>query len=64
MVEINTVRPYDDPGVAKFYYRLRKIESTIVRKNHTVYRMNRKKMERYRQLFLQDDYEVNKAAVL
>ncbi|MGB5924383.1 MAG: fatty acid cis/trans isomerase, partial [Syntrophobacteria bacterium] len=26
VVEINTVRPYDDPGVAKFYYRLRKIE--------------------------------------
>jgi hypothetical protein len=60
VIEINTVRPYDDPGVAKFYYRLRKVESTIVSKNHIVYRMNRKKMERYRQLFLQDNYEVNK----
>ena len=59
VIEINTVRPYDNPGVAKFYYRLRKVESTIVSKNHIVYRMNRKKMERYRQLFLQDDYEVN-----
>ena len=59
VVEINTVRPYDEPGVEKFYYRFRKIETTIVVKDHTVYRMNRKKMERYRQLFLQDDYEVN-----
>ena len=60
VVEINTVRPYDDPGVEKFYYRFRRVETTIVAKNHTVYRMNRKKMERYRQLFLQDDYKVDK----
>ena len=60
VIEINTVRPYDHPGVEKFYYRFRRIETTIVRKNHTVYRMNRKKMERYRQLFLQEDYEVDK----
>jgi hypothetical protein len=60
VVEANTARPYDDPGVEKFYYRFRRIETTIVAKNHTVYRMNRQKMERYRQLFLQDDYEVNK----
>jgi len=59
VVEINTARPYDDPGVEKFYYRFRKIASTIVVKNHTVYRLSRQKMERYRQLFLQDDYEVN-----
>jgi hypothetical protein len=60
VVEINTARPFDDPGVEKFYYRFRKIETTIVVKNHTVYRMNRQKMDRYRQLFLQNDYEVNK----
>jgi hypothetical protein len=60
VVEINTDRPYDDPGIEKFYYRFRKIETTIVVKNHTVYRMNRQKMDRYRQLFLQNDYEVNK----
>jgi len=59
VVEINTARPYDDPGVEKFYYRFRKIETTIVVKNHTVYRLSRPKMDRYRQLFLQDDYEVN-----
>ncbi len=32
VVEINTVRPYDHPGVEKFYYRFRRIETTIVRK--------------------------------
>jgi Fatty acid cis/trans isomerase (CTI) len=59
VVEINTVRPYDDPGVATFYYRLRKIEATIAVKDHTVYRMTRDKMARYRELFLGDDYTVN-----
>jgi hypothetical protein len=58
VVEINTVRPYDDPGVPTFYYRLRKIEATIAAKNHTVYRMTRHKMTRYRELFLRDDFTV------
>jgi hypothetical protein len=58
VVEINTARPYDDPGVEKFYYRFRKIETTIVAKDHTVYHLNRQKMDRYQQLFLQDDYDV------
>ncbi|MCP4686580.1 MAG: isomerase, partial [Desulfobacterales bacterium] len=56
--EINTVRPYDDPGVEKFYYRLRRVESTIVVKNHTVYHMNPGKMDRYKELFLEQEYEV------
>ncbi|HID02480.1 MAG TPA: peptidylprolyl isomerase, partial [Desulfobacterales bacterium] len=34
---INTVRPYDDPGVETFYYRFRKIHSTIVHKTHMVF---------------------------
>jgi hypothetical protein len=57
--EINTVKPYDDPGVEKFYYRLRRLESTIVAKNHTVYHINAEKQDRYRELFLQDDYVVS-----
>ncbi|MCP4401260.1 MAG: fatty acid cis/trans isomerase [bacterium] len=57
--EINTGRPYDAPRVKKFYYRLRKVPSTIVVKNHTVYRINDKTMERYKELFLQDNYEVD-----
>ncbi len=58
VVEINTVRPYDDPGVAAFYYRFRKVEATIAVKDHTVYRMTRQKMARYRELFLGDDFVV------
>jgi hypothetical protein len=58
VVEINTVRPYDDPGVAAFYYRFRKVAATIAVKDHTVYRMTRQKMARYRELFLGDDFVV------
>lgn len=58
LMEINTVRPYDDPGVEKFYYRFRRIETTIVAKDHTVYYLSPKKMERYRELFLKNNYTV------
>lgn len=60
MVEINTTRPYDDPGVKKFYYRFQRVESTIAVKDHTVYHMSPKKMDRYRELFLQNNYAVSK----
>jgi len=50
--EIATVRPYDDPGTASFYYRLWPMRSTIVYKTHMLYALSDAKMERYRQLFL------------
>ncbi len=56
--EIATVRPYDDPGEAAFYYRLRPIVSTIVDKNHFVYELSDRKMARYRELFFEPAYEV------
>ncbi len=59
VAEIKTIRPYDDPGAEKFYYRFRRLESTVVAKDHTVYRMSVKKMARYRELFLQDNYAVS-----
>jgi hypothetical protein len=58
VAEIATVRPYDNPGAAPFYYRLRKIQATIAAKDHTVYRMTRDKMARYAELFLNDDFDV------
>jgi len=58
VIEINTDRPYDEPGVARFFYRLKPVLSTIVVKNHTVYRIDGSTMDRYRELFLQDDYNV------
>jgi len=58
VAEINTVRPYDDPGADTFYYRFRRIERTIAAKDHTVYHMTDQKLDRYRELFLGDDFEV------
>lgn len=60
VVEINTARPYDDPGVDQFWYRLQRVESVIAAKDHTVYPLNDEKMDRYQKLFLNSDYEVNK----
>jgi hypothetical protein len=58
--EIPTVRPYDDPGAAPFYYRMRPYHASVVAKDHVVYELSQQKMKRYRQLFLEPDYEVNK----
>jgi len=57
--EIATLRPYDDPGKKPFYYRLLRYSPTIVAKNHIVYEFSGKRMERYRQLFIDADYSVN-----
>ena len=57
--EIPTLRPFDDPGVASFYYRLLRYQPTIVAKNHIVYTFSNERMQRYRELFLMADYEVN-----
>ncbi len=56
--EIPTVRPYDDPG-PRFYYRLLKYQPSIVVKDHNVYEWSDQRMQRYRQLFIEPEYEVN-----
>ena len=48
---IATRFPYDKVE-EPFYYRFRKIESTIVHKTHMVYKLNDKKLERYNELFI------------
>lgn len=58
IAEINSVRPFDDPKVSQFYYRLRPITSTIVDKDHFVYTLSDEKMARLRALFLTPDYTV------
>lgn len=50
--EIATRRPYDDPGVATFYYRFRKIHSTIVYKTHMVVEFDDEKLTRIEQTFI------------
>lgn len=53
---IDTVRPYDDPGVETFYYRFRKIHSTIVHKTHMVFDFDDAKLSRFKELFLEPDW--------
>lgn len=49
---IATVRPYEDPGSSEFYYRFRKIYSTIVHKTHMVFSMDEQQLDRVRELFI------------
>jgi hypothetical protein len=53
---IATVRPYDDPGVAEFYYRFRRIHSTIVHKTHIVVDFDDARLARDRALFIESDW--------
>jgi hypothetical protein len=49
---IDTVRPYDDPGTDSFYYRFRKIYSTIVHKTHMVVNFDDHQLARFKELFI------------
>jgi len=53
---IDTVRPYDDPGTETFYYRFRKIHSTIVHKTHMVFDFDDAALARYTELFIDPDW--------
>jgi hypothetical protein len=53
---IATVRPYDDPGSGQFYYRFRKIYSTIVYKTHMVYTFDEKQYQRVNELFIEPEW--------
>jgi len=53
---VATVRPYDDPGVERVYYRFRKIHSTIVHKTHMVFDLDDAKLERFTGLFIRPEW--------
>ncbi|KAF0154291.1 MAG: fatty acid cis/trans isomerase [Syntrophaceae bacterium] len=53
---IATVRPYDDPGAPRVYYRFRKIHSTIVHKTHMVFDMDDAKLLRIKELFIKPEW--------
>ena len=55
---IATRRPYDDPGVARPYYRLQRNLDTLVSKTNMAYALNAKRMQRWKALFLEPDYQV------
>ena len=52
-----TVRPNDDPG-QPFYYRLRPLRETLVEKTHITYALDAQRMDRWQELFLQNDWAV------
>lgn len=54
---IATVRPNDDPG-SQLFYRLRKVEGTIVHKTHMPYPLSAARMNRFSELFLAGDWQV------
>ena len=56
---VDTRRPYDDPGVQRIYYRLQRIDETIVAKTHMPYRLNAERMAWMKELFNEPDYTVN-----
>lgn len=49
---IPTIRPYDDPGKGRFYYRFRKIHSTIVHKTHMVFPLSPEELARIKMNFI------------
>lgn len=55
---IATRRPFDDPGVARVYYRLRPHASTLVSKTHMPYALNAARMTRIKGWFLDEPYSV------
>jgi hypothetical protein len=56
---IATRRPYDDPGVARAYYRLRRVADTRLAKTHMPYALNDARMARLKQWFIDAPYQVS-----
>jgi len=55
---IATRRPYDDPGVARVYYRLQPVEETLVVKTHIPYRLDEERMDKFRRWFIDNPVPV------
>ena len=55
---IATRRPYDDPGVARVYYRLWRDPASIVAKTHMPYSLTPARRQRWRKWFIDADYKV------
>ncbi len=53
---VATVRPYDDPGSCRVFYRFRKIHSTIVVKTHMVFVLDDAKQRRFNELFIEPEW--------
>lgn len=58
IAEIATRRPYDDPAVKTFWYRLRLETGSIVEKTHMPYALNSARMAKWKKWFIDADYAV------
>ncbi|MDB4987059.1 MAG: fatty acid cistrans isomerase [Myxococcaceae bacterium] len=58
VVEVATRRPFDDPGIQPFYYRLLRRVDTVLSKTHMPYALSDKRLSRYRELFIEPSYIV------
>jgi len=56
---IATRRPYDDPGVERAYYRLRRVADTLLAKTHMPYALNDARLARLKAWFIDAPYEVS-----
>jgi hypothetical protein len=55
---IATRRPYDDPGVARFWYRLEPEAEALLAKTHMPYALSAQRMDKYRRWFLDSGLRV------
>ncbi|HWV14151.1 MAG TPA: fatty acid cis/trans isomerase [Cellvibrio sp.] len=55
---ISTSRPFDDPQVARVYYRLWRDPTSVVAKTHMPYAFNKARMEQWQALFFDTPYTV------
>ncbi len=61
--EIATVRPFDDPHSLEVFYRLRRLDETIVEKTHNPLELSEKKLAHWRALFLETPWANEKPAL-
>lgn len=57
--EVTARRPYDDPGVSLFWYRLRRDEGSVVEKTHLPYALNSTREAKWKKWFVDAKYTVN-----
>lgn len=55
---IATRRPYDDPGLERVYYRLQRLNESIVSKSHMPYVFNQQRLDWMKALFITPKYSV------
>ncbi len=56
--EIATRRPFDDPGVARVYYRLQHDASTVLAKTHMPYALHAGRLQQWKDLFFDAPFTV------